>query len=344
MSVRSVSDLRTTMRAVVRSGYGSPDGLALTDVPRPIPAGGDVLVRVVAASVNAGDLDYLYGRPLAARIGTGLRRPRNRGLGLDVAGLVEATGSSVVTLHPGDEVFGDMTTYGFGAFAEYVCAPEKAFEVKPTGMTFDNASTIPQAAVLALQGLRSGRPIRAGHKVLVNGAAGSVGPFAVQIAKAFGAEVTGVDSAAKFHLLRSVGVDHVIDYSREDFTKNGQRYDRILDIAGRHSIFDCRRALSPRGTYVMVGGATGRVVQVLLLGPLISVVGSRKLGVMGIRWRWKPFEKQDVAFISELIRAGKVAPVIDRRYPLSEVPEALRFLEAGRARGKLVITVSGAID
>ena len=328
------------MRAIVRSSYGSPDVLELIDIPKPVPEHDEVLVRVIAASVNAGDLDYLYGRPRAARILTGLRRPRNRGLGLDVAGLVEATGSNVTTFHLGDEVFGDMTACGFGAFAEYVCAPEKALALKPTRMTFDEASTVPQAAILALQGLRSGRPIRPGHKVLVNGAAGSVGPFAVQIAKSFGAEVTGVDSEAKLDVLRSLGADHVVDYSREDFTDNGQRYDRILDIAGRHSVFDCRRALGPHGTYVMLGGATAQVVQVLFLGPLISVTGSRKMGMMGIRWRWQPFRKQDVTFLSELIGAGKVAPVIDRRYPLGEVPEALRFLEAGHARGKLVITVA----
>lgn len=340
MLVKGMPDLRTTMRAIVRSRYGSPDVLELAHLPKPVAEGDRALVRVLAASVNAGDLDYLYGRPRAARIGTGLGRPRNRGLGLDVAGVVEAIGSAVTTLHPGDEVFGDMTAYGFGGFAEYVCASERAFAPKPVSLTFDEASTVPQGAILALQGLRSGGPIRPGDKVLINGAAGSVGPFAVQIAKSLGAEVTGVDSQAKLDMLRSLGADCVIDYSREDFTKSGHRYDRILDIVGRHSIFDCCRALSRDGTYVMLGGATRRVLQVLFVGPLIGVTRRKKMGMLGIRWRWQPFSKQDVLVLSELIGTGKLTPIIDRRYPLDEVQEALRFLEAGRARGKLVITVT----
>lgn len=324
------------MKAIVRSRYGSPDVLRLIEVGRPSPKDHEVLVRVRAASVNAADLDYMYGRPFVTRIGTGLSRPRHRGLGLDVAGQVEATGKTVTTFQPGDEVFGDLTLYGYGAFAEYVCAPEKAFALKPAGMTFEEAATVPQAAILALQGLRGKRQIRPGDDVLINGAGGSVGTFAVQIAKHFGGDVTGVDSTNKLDLLRSIGADHTVDYSREDFTRNGQLYDFILDVAGRRSIFAYRRALSPEGTYVMVGGPTGRILQVLIVGALISMTGKKKLGLM---WWWKPFHRTDLAFLVELIGAGKLAPVIDRRYPLSEVPDALRYMEAGHAKGKLVITM-----
>lgn len=324
------------MKAIVRRQYGSPDVLELREVEKPVVKDGAVLVRVRAASLNSGDLESLYGRPLIARLGTGLRKPWNRGLGVDVAGHVEAVGKDVTHLRPGDEVFGDLTQHGLGAFAEYVCAPERAFALKPDRMTFEEAASVPQSGVLALQGLRGKRPIEPGNKVLINGAGGNVGPFAVQIAKHFGAEVTGVDSPGKLDMLRSIGADHVIDHTREDFTRTGQRYDLILDVAARRSIFDCRRALRPEGAYVLLGGSTGPVLQAAFLGPLLSMSGSRKMGVM---WWWRAFKQDDVAFLKELIEAGSVAPVIDRRYPLSGVPDALRYLEAGRFRGKVVIVV-----
>ena len=227
------------MKAIVRSVYGSPDVLELADVDMPVVGDDGVLVRVRAASLNAADLDYLYGKPLLTRMGTGLRRPRNRGLGLDVAGQVEAVGRDVTAVKPGDEVFGDMTEHGYGAFAELVAAPERAWAPKPAGMTFEQAATIPQAAILALQGLRGrGRRVQAGQRVLVNGASGNVGPFAVQIAKAFGAEVTGVCSTGKMDLVRELGADHVIDYTREDVASGGRRYDWIVDVAGNHSVLD----------------------------------------------------------------------------------------------------------
>jgi len=207
--------------------------------------------------------------------------------------------------------------------------------MQPAGLTHEESATLPHAAVLALQGLRSGRKIQPGHRVLINGASGSVGPFAVQIAKALGAEVTGVCSTAKMEMVRSAGADHVIDYTQEDFTRNGRRYDRIVDIAGSHSIFACRRALRPRGTYLWVGGPTSRLLEAVLLGPLISLVGNRTIGMLS----WKPFRKADVASLKELVDAGIVRPVIDRRYPLAEVPDALRYLEAGNALGKIVITM-----
>jgi NADPH:quinone reductase-like Zn-dependent oxidoreductase len=256
-------------------------------------------------------------------------------LGSDIAGLVEAVGRNVKQFQPGDEIWGDLSAHGFGAFAEYVCVPEKALRLKPASMTFEEAAAYPQAAVLALQNLRDKRPIQPGQKVLINGAGGGVGTFAVQIAKYFGAEVTGVDSTMKLDMLRSIGADQVIDYTQEDYTKSGQRYELILDVVAYHSIFEYKRALSPKGIFVYVGGSTAAIFQALFLGPLISRTGSKKMGVV----MWKPNKKEDLDFLKELYEAGKVVPVIDRRYPLSEVPEALRYLEEGHARGKVVITV-----
>jgi len=320
----------------VRDRYGSPDVLRLEELPKPIVKEQDVLVRVRAASLNADDLEYLYGKSPFTRIAIGLREPRIRGLGVDVAGQVEAVGENVTGFHVGDEVFGNMTVYGLGAYAEYVCAPARAFALKPPSLTFAEGATVPQAAVLALQGLRGKRQIRPGDQVLINGAGGNVGPFAVQIAKHFGAEVTGVDSTGKLEMVRSIGADHVIDYTREDVIGQGQRYDLILDVVARRSMLEWRRALKPAGLYVMLGASTALLLQGAFLGPLISVTGSRKTAVM---WWWKPFKQEDVAFLSQLIEAGSLAPVIDRRYPLSEVPDALRYLETGNARGKIVITV-----
>jgi NADPH:quinone reductase-like Zn-dependent oxidoreductase len=324
------------VQAIVRSHYGPPEVLELRDVAMPKVGDTDALVRVRASSLNMGDVDYLRGRPLFARMGTGMRRPRNTILGLDVAGEVEAVGRAVTRIEPGDHVFADMTDHGFGAFAEYVAVPEDALAHMPASMTFEQAATIPQSAILALQGLRGGRPVEPGQTVLINGASGNVGPFAVQIAKAWGAEVTGVCSTAKMDLVRAIGADHVIDYTAKDFTRDGQRYDRILDVAARHSIWACRRALRPGGTYIWIGGTTGALLQALLLGPVISLAGSR---TMGITWWWKPFRREDVAVLVELIAAGKLRPFIDRSYPLSEVPEAIRYLESGLARGKIVISV-----
>ena len=324
------------MKAFVRDRYGSPEVLELADIPTPTPGDDDVLVRVRAASVNRADLDYLTGTPLLTRMGTGLRSPRNRGLGLDAAGVVEAVGRNVTRFQPGDEVMGDLTAFGYGAFAEYACAPEKAWMPRPAGVSLEVAATIPQSAILALQGLRGGRAIRPGTAVLVNGASGNVGPFAVQLAKAFGAEVTGICSTSKMDFVRSLGADHVIDYTREDYTRSGPRYAWILDVMARGSVLRVKRALKRGGTYVMVGGTTGAILQALLLGPLISLAGSRKMGLL--LW-WTPFAQDDIARLTELLEAGAIAPVIDRRYTLAEVPDALRYLDAGLAQGKLVITI-----
>ncbi len=322
------------MKAIVRDRYGSADVLELKDIETPAPADDEVLVRIRASSVNSGDLDYMYGRPAMARLGTGLREPKNRGLGLDIAGTVEAVGRDVTRFGVGDEVFGDLTEHGYGAFAEYAVVPAEALAPKPPSLSFEEAATVPQSAILALQGLRSRKPLRPGQKVLVNGASGNVGPFAVQIAKAHGAEVTGVCSTDKMDFVRSLGADHVIDYRREDYAESGQRYDRILDVASHRSIFASVHALRPGGVYAWTGGSTASLFQALVLGPLISLVGSRKAGL----FMWKPFKQADVADLTGLIEEGKIQPVIDRRYALDEVPAALRYLDEGRARGKLVIT------
>jgi NADPH:quinone reductase-like Zn-dependent oxidoreductase len=326
------------MKAALRDRYGPPDVVELRDVDVPVPSDDQVLVHVRAASVNRADLDGLKPRPALARLFMGLRAPRNHRVGIDVAGVVESAGASTKRFKPGDEVFADLFAFGQGAFAEYVCAPEKAFEPMPIGMTFEDAATLPHSAILALQGLRlrKGRTPKPGDRVLIVGASGNVGPFAVQIAKSMGAEVTGVCSTDKVDLVRSLGVDHVIDYQKMDYTSTGERYDWILDTDSHHSIFRIRRALRPGGVYITLGGETGRLFLGLLLGPLLSLLSDRWMGLM--IW-WKPFNPADVATLKELIAAGKLAPVIDRRCPLTEVVDALRHVDEGRARGKVVITV-----
>jgi NADPH:quinone reductase-like Zn-dependent oxidoreductase len=326
------------MKAVVQDRYGTIDVVRLTDVDRPEPADDQVLVRVRAASVNRADLDGLGPKPGFVRLFVGLRAPRNHRVGIDVAGVVEAVGSTVTRFKPGDEVFADLFAFGQGAFAEYVCTREKAFQPMPAGMTFEEAATLPHSAILALQGLRlrNGRTIRPGDKVLIDGASGNVGPFAVQVAKAMGAEVTGVCRTEKMDFVRSLGADHVLDYTKVDYTKAVERYDWIVDTDSHHSIFSVRRALRPNGVYVTLGGTTLSIFGSLLLGPLISRFSDRWSGLL--LW-WKPFNPDDVATLKELIAAGKVKPIIDRRYPLNDVVDALRWVDEGHARGKVVITV-----
>jgi NADPH:quinone reductase-like Zn-dependent oxidoreductase len=321
------------MKAIVFTKYGSPDFLELKEVEKPTPKDNEVLVKVHAASINSWDWELLRGTPFANRLIFGLLKPKIKILGADMAGRVEAVGKNVKQFQPDDEVFGDISGCGWGGFAEHVCARENALALKPTSVTFEEAAAVPQAALLALQGLRYKGQIQPGQKVLINGAGGGAGTFAVQIAKSFGAEVTGVDSTKKLDMMRSIGADQVIDYTQEDFTKNEQRYDLILDVAAYHSIFDYKRALSPKGIYVMVGGSMAQVFQVMFLGPWISMTGSKKMGLL----MHKP--NKSLAFMKELLEAGKVLPVIDRRYPLSEVPEALRYFGEGHARGKVVITL-----
>jgi len=327
------------MKAAVRERYGSPDVVELREIDRPVPADHEVLVRVRAASVNRADLDGLTPKPSFARLYMGLRAPRNQRVGIDVAGVVEAVGNGVTRFRPGDEVFADLFNGQGGAFAEFVCAKEKAFAPISTGMTFEGAATLPHSAILALQGLRlrNGRSIRPGDKVLIDGASGNVGPFAVQIAKSMGAEVTGVCSTDKMDFVRSLGADHVIDYTKVDYTRSAERYDWILDTDSHHSILRCRRALRPKGAYITLGGTTRSIFAALLVGPLISMFSDRWSGLL--LW-WKPFNADDVATLNELIAAGKVKPVIDRRYPLSEIVEALRWVDEGHARGKVIVAVS----
>jgi len=325
------------MKAAVQERYGPPEVVHLIEIDRPTPADDQVLVRVRAASVNRADLDGLGPRPGFVRLFVGLRAPRNHRVGVDVAGTVEAVGAGVTRFQLGDRVFADLFAFGSGAFAEYVCAREKAFELIPEGMPFEEAATLPHSAVLAIQGLRlrNGRTPGPGDKVLIDGASGNVGPFAVQIAKSMGAEVTGVASATKVDFVRSLGADHVIDYTKVDYTKTGERYDWIVDTDSHHSILQVRRALRPNGVYVTLGGTSWPIVAGMLVGPLVSLASDKWTGLM--LW-WKPFKAEDVATVTELIAAGKVKPAIDRRFPLSKVVEALRWVDDGHARGKVIVT------
>lgn len=323
------------MKAVVNTRYGSPDVLELKEVEVPTPQENEVLIKVHAASVNAADWHLLRADPFLVRLAFGLFKPKNTILGADVAGQVVAVGSHVTGFQPGDEVFGDLSSSGHGGFAEYACGRADILVLKPANASFEQAAATPLAAVTALQGLRTKGQLRPGQKVLIHGASGGVGTFAVQIAKALGAEVTGVCSTAKVEMVRSLGADHVIDYTREDFAQNGPRYDLILAVNGSRSIYDYQRALTPNGTYVMVGGAGAQLVQAMILGSWLSMTGSRKMGAM-----LATPNQQDLLLIKELMEAGKVTPVIDRRYPLSQVADAIRYVEAGHARGKVVITVA----
>jgi NADPH:quinone reductase-like Zn-dependent oxidoreductase len=320
------------MKAIVYTKYGPPEVLQLKEVAKPTPKDDEVLIKVQAASVNRSDWEGLRGKPLYARIG-GLLRPRHHILGSDIAGRVEMAGRSVRRFQPGDEVFGDILT-SLGGFAEYVCARESALAPKPASITFEEAAAIPQAAVIALQGIRDKGQVQPGQKVLINGAGGGAGTVAVQLAKLYGAEVTGVDNTGKLDFMRSLGADHVIDYTQEDFTKYGKQYDLILDIVARRSVFAYKRALRSNGRYFLAGGSVATMLQILLLGPWIRGTTGKKIRILAV----KP-SLEDMVYVTELCEAGKVVPVIDRRFPLSEVPEALRYLGEGRTKGKVVITV-----
>ncbi len=322
------------MKAIVYCDYGSPDVLKLEDIEKPAAGDDQVLVRVRAASVNPLDWHYMRGTPYFMRLGTGLRKPKVTRLGVDVAGTVEAVGKNVTQFKAGDEVFGR----GTGAFAEYVTTPERVLVRKPKNMTFEQAASVPIAAITALQALRDKGKVQPGQKVLINGASGGVGTFAVQIAKSLGAHVTGVSSTRNVELVRSIGADQVIDYTREDFTQGEQRYDVIVDMVGNHSLSAFRRVLEPKGIYVMVGGPTtgrwiaplDRVAQVFVYSAFVD----QELVFLPAN-----INKEDLTILREFMEAGKLTPVIDRRYKLNEVPEAIRYLEEGHARGKVVISV-----
>jgi len=324
------------MKAVVYTEYGAPEVLRLEEVDKPTPRDDEVLINVYAASVNPLDWHIMRGTPFFVRFEAGFPKPKNTILGADIAGRVEAVGKGVTQFQPGDEVYGELSGSGLGGFAEYVCAREAALAPKPSSLSFEEAAALPVAAVTALQGLRDKGQVQSGQKVLINGASGGVGTFAVQLAKTYGAEVTGVCSTRNLDLVRSIGADWVVDYTKEDFTRTGQQYDLIFDVVGNRSVSDYARALDPQGKCVVVGFTTlSHLLQVVSLGSWVSRRGRKKIGLMGTA---KPNQK-DLVFIKELIEAGKVAPVIDRTYSLSEVPEAIGYLEKGHARGKVVISL-----
>jgi NADPH:quinone reductase-like Zn-dependent oxidoreductase len=320
------------MKAIICTKYGPPQVLQLREVEKPIPKDNEALVEVCAASLNAADLETLRGF-FINRIAAPLK-PMHRILGTDLAGQVIEVGRNVTQFQPGDEIWGDLSfPLSAGTFAEYVCIPENALRLKPASMTFEEAAAIPTAGVVALQNLLAKGPIQPGQKVLINGAGGGVGTFAVQLARYFGAEVTGVDSTEKLEMLSSIGAQHVIDYTQEDFTKNGKRYDLILDVVVHSWIFDYKRVLNPKGVVVMVGGSMTKVFLNILLGTMMA--GRKKVGI----GMWRPNKKEDLDLLKDLFETGKVKPIIDKVYHLSEVQEAFRYLEEGHAQGKLVITM-----
>jgi len=319
------------MKAAVYTSYGTPDVVRIEEVEKPVPKDDEVLIKIRAASVNPADYHLLHA-PHIIRPMTGLRKPKNTRLGIDVAGQVEAVGKNITQFKPGDEVFGGCR----GAFAEYACAPASRLAMKPDKVTFEQAASSPVAGLTALQGLRDKGHIQPGQKVLINGAAGGVGTFTVQIAKTFGAEVTGVCSTSNVDMVRSIGAHYVVDYTREDFTRSARRYDLIFDLVGNHSSSACRRVLTPKGTYIAAGilGAKGMIgfLALAITGPVLSRFGSQKLLMFVAR-----LNSEDLSILGELMATGKVTPVIDKRYRLTEVPEAMRYLEEKHARGKVLI-------
>ncbi|MCH8904871.1 MAG: NAD(P)-dependent alcohol dehydrogenase [Bacteroidetes bacterium] len=321
------------MKAIVYRKYGSPDVLELQEIEKPVPKDNEVLVKVHAASVNPLDWHYLRGEPFFMRlVGAGLLKPKRTILGADLAGRVELVGKNVKQFQPGDEVFGGASH--LGAFAEYVSVPEKELALKSNSMTFEEAAAVPIAGLTALQGLRDKGKIQSGQKILINGASGGVGTFAVQLAKSFGAEVTAVCSTRNLDRMRSLGAEHVIDYTQENFTENEQHYDLILAANGYHPLSAYKRALSPNGISVTTGGSMKQIYQIMFRGPWMSMGGGKKMVFLSTK-----INKEDLVFMNELYETGKVKPVIDRRYALSEVPDAIRYIEEGHARGKVIITI-----
>jgi NADPH:quinone reductase-like Zn-dependent oxidoreductase len=317
------------MKAIVYTKYGGLGVLQIKEVEKPLPKDDEVLIKVHAVSINDWDMGLMYG-DFINRILNGLRKPKRTILGSDIAGRIEAVGKNISKFKIGDEVYGDLSGR-WGGFAEYVCAPEKALALKPVAMSFEEAASIPQAAMLAVQGLIDKGKIHAGQKLLINGAGGGVGTFGVQIAKLYGIEITGVDSTAKLDMLRTLGFDHVIDYTQEDFTKNGQRYDLILDAKTNRSMFDYARALSPNGVYVTVGGSIRRLLQALFLGPWISMINKKHIRIVSLK------TNKDLIFMNELFETGKVKPVIEGPYKLDEFHEAFRIFDKAEHKGKVVI-------
>ncbi|MFT4831144.1 MAG: NADPH:quinone reductase-like Zn-dependent oxidoreductase [Psychroserpens sp.] len=323
------------MKAIVFSTYGTPEDLELKEVEKPTPRDNEILVKIHASSINDWDWALLRGKPFVNRLAFGLFKPKKlKTLGIDISGTVESLGKNVTKFRVGDEVFGDLSNRGFGGFAEYVCVEEMGLELKPSKMTFEEAAAIPQAGVLAIQGLIDKINIRPGHHVLINGAGGGSGTFAIQLAKHLGATVTGVDKASKFDTMRSLGADHVIDYTTEDFTQNGEVYDLILDFAGHHPLLDYKRALNKKGKYILVGGATSLIINCLLLGTFISFLGSKKFKILAHE------PNKHLSKISALYEAGTLRPIIDRILPLRQVPQALHYFGEGLCNGKIIISMA----
>lgn len=323
------------MKAIIQTGYGEPsDVLEIREKERPFPKDNEVLIKIQAASITFGDLAAVKGEPFIARLSLGLREPKIKTPGKDVAGIIEAVGHNVKEFKPGDKVFGDLSESGWGAYAEYVSAPEGALVHMPDNISFDEAAAVPESGVVALQGLRGKGQIKPGQKVLVYGASGGIGTFAVQIAKSFDTEVTGVCSTRNLKLVKSLGADHVVDYTQEDFVESGELYDLILATAGYRSIFDYKRALKPDGRYVATGGDMKQIFQPMLLGPWVSNEGRKMTNLV-----MKP-DKEDLTYLKELIETGKVSPVIDKSYPLNELAQALQYYAEGRSRGKVIVTIA----
>ncbi|WP_026575437.1 NAD(P)-dependent alcohol dehydrogenase [Bacillus sp. UNC438CL73TsuS30] len=322
------------MKAIVYDQYGPPDVLKVTEVDKQIPKENEVLVKIHATSVNFGNLVLLTGEPFLARFAFGLLKPKYPIPGGDIAGRVEAVGKNVKQFQPGDDVFGDLSGCGWGGFAEYAAIPEQAIALKPTNLSFEEAAAVPMAGVTALQAIRNKGKLQTGQKVLINGASGGVGTFAVQIAKAYGAEVTGVCSTKNLEILRSLGADHVIDYKKEDFTKSNHLYDLILGVNGSHPITAYKRVLTPNGIFVHVGGSGAQMFQAMVLGPWISMLGKKKMSTFLQR-----ANQQDLIYLKELLETGQVKPVLDRCYKFNEVHKAFRYFAEGHAQGKIVLTV-----
>jgi len=321
------------MKAIVYHKYGSPDVVKLEEMEKLTPKEDEVLIKVHAASINSYDWRHVRAKPFLVRTGGGLLKPKDIRLGADIAGTVEAVGSNIMLFKPGDEVFGDV---GAGGYAEYVCASEKRLALKPASVSFEEAAATPMAALTALQGLRNKGKIQAGQKVLVNGASGGVGTFAVQLAKYYGAEVTGVCSTRNLEMARSIGADHVVDYTKEDFSKSGQKYDLIFDVAANRSVFTYKRVLVPNGKYVLAGFSTlPQMIHILLLGPQVAKAQNQEIGMMGLA----SINNADLTFIGGLLESRKVIPVVEKTYPLKETAQALRHYEEEHARGKIIITV-----
>jgi len=321
------------MKSLVITKYGSPDFIELKDIPKPTPKENEVLVRVHATTVNDYDWSLMRGQPFIYRLMFGFQKPRVRP-GMELSGTVEAVGDNVSTLKVGDAVYGDTSNHGFGTFAEYMSVNEKALLRKPENMSFEEAAAIPHAAMLAYQGLVKLGEIQNGQKILINGAGGGVGTFALQLAQLYDAEVTGVDTGPKLEMMKALGFDHLIDYKKQDFTRNGERYDLVLDAKTNRSTFAYLRSLKPHGKYVTVGGHLGRLLQLVLLKPIISALGNKSVFLLGLR------ANKDLAYIKELFEAGKIKPVIDGPYPLEKTPELIQYFGEGKHAGKVVITVS----